>query len=130
MAVTAAITIGIVKFRLMLSVEVLRHASSGPIPVRKSSSMAMGMFTRLKKGGPTVTLFPCTASESTGNNVPHSTVKHEASSSRLLNRKLDSRETRDSSLCSLFRYERFLMNQNVHTTTVSARKPVNQSPMD
>src|SRR5579884_1314229 len=89
------------KFRRKLSSDVLRHASSGPIPVRKTRKIPIGTFTRLKNGGPTVTLLPVTHSDSTGNNVPHSTAKHDTSSTRLLNRKLDSRDTSDSSLCSL-----------------------------
>ena len=91
------------KLRFRLSIDVLRHASSGPTAVSSISSSATGTATRLKKGGPTVTLWPCTHSERMGKNVPQSTVKQRISSRRLLNRKLDSRETSDSSLCSLFR---------------------------
>src|SRR2546425_9587224 len=96
------------KLRFRLSTEVLRQESSGPTAVSNKSSNATGTFTRLKNGGPTVTFVPCTHSESTGNRVPHSTVKQATNRSRLLNRKLDSRETSDSSLCSLRRCERFL----------------------
>src|SRR5437879_604419 len=104
---------GMEKLRLRLSSEVLRQARSGPTAVSNSSSNATGIFTRLKNGGPTVTLCPCTHSESTGNNVPHRTVKHATSRRRLLNTKLDSRETNDSSLCSLLRCERFFMKKKV-----------------
>src|SRR5579859_6729415 len=97
---TTVTTVAVKKLRFRLSIEVLRQASSGPTAVRMSSSMAIGMLTLLKKGAPTVILVPVTASERTGKSVPHSTAKHAASSSRLLNRKLDSRETSDSSLCS------------------------------
>src|SRR5437016_4263108 len=55
--VTAAIT-GIVKLRFRLAHDVLRHASNGPTPVSSSRKSAIGMFTRLKNGGPTVTLCP------------------------------------------------------------------------
>src|ERR1700720_3128109 len=95
------------KFRLRLSREVLRQASSGPIAVSNKSSKATGTATRLKNGGPTVTLCPCTNSDKIGNNVPHSMVKQRVSKRRLLNRKLDSRETSASSLCSLLRCDRF-----------------------
>src|SRR5439155_23982162 len=95
------------KLRFRLSTEVLRHASNGPTAVRNKSSNATGTFTRLKNGGPTVTLLPCTHSDRTGNSVPHNTVKQATRRSRLLNRKLDSRETSDSSLCSLRKCERF-----------------------
>ncbi len=84
----------------MLLKEALRQASSGPIPVRKRRKSPIGSATRLKKGAPTVTLLPCTYSEMMGNSVPHRMVKQAASSTRLLKRKLDSRETSDSSLCS------------------------------
>src|ERR1700722_5706999 len=99
---------GHLKLREMLSIEVLRQASSGPSAVSNRSSSATGIFTRLKNGGPTVTLVPCTHSERTGKSVPHRTVKQATSSKRLLNKKLDSRETSDSSLCSLRRCDRFL----------------------
>ena len=57
----------------------------------------MGTFTLLKKGGPTLILLRVNHSESTGKSVPHRTAKQAASSTRLLNRKLDSRETSESS---------------------------------
>src|ERR1700693_2508157 len=97
------------KLRFKLSIEVLRHASSGPTAVRSKSSNATGTLTRLKNGGPTVTLLPCTHSDKTGNSVPHNTVKQATRRSRLLNRKLDSRDTSDSSLCSLRKCDRFLI---------------------
>ena len=46
---------------------------------------------------------PETASEMIGNSVPHSTAKQLASRIRLLNMKLDSRETTLSSCASLFK---------------------------
>src|SRR5215469_2691179 len=91
------------KLRFRLSNEVLPQASRGPTAVNTNNRRATGILTRLKKGGPTVTLWPTTHSESTGKSVPQRTVKQATSSSRLLNRKLDSREINDSSLCSLFR---------------------------
>src|SRR6266568_7298031 len=97
-AVARAPIAGQRKLRLRLSTDVLRQASSGPTAVNSNNSRATGTFTRLKKGGPTVTLVPCTHSESTGKSVPHKTVKQATSRSRLLNKKLDSRETSDSSL--------------------------------
>src|SRR5580704_13715892 len=118
------------KFRFKLSTDVRRQASSGPTAVSRRSSNATGMFTRLKNGGPTVTLVPCTHSESTGNSVPHRTVKHATSRSRLLNRKLDSRETSDSSRFSLRRCSRFLRNQYRQTANVSARKLTNHVPIE
>src|SRR5215469_16235002 len=100
-AVRRASAVGQRKLRRKLSSDVLRHANRGPIPVRNTRKIPIGTFTRLKNGGPTVTLLPVTHSDKTGNNVPHNTAKHDTSSTRLLNRKLDSRDTSDSSLCSL-----------------------------
>ncbi len=85
------------KFRFRLSVEVFRHASNGPTPVKNSSSSPMGIFTLLKNGPPTLMRSPVIHSEKTGNNVPESMAMHETSRIRLLNRKLDSRETIESS---------------------------------
>src|ERR1700686_5551882 len=107
------------KLRLMLSMEVLRHANSGPTAVKSKSSRATGTATRLKNGGPTVTLCPCTNSERIGKNVPHKIVKQTVSRRRLLNRKLDSRETNASSLCSLLGGDRFLTRKYVHTASVN-----------
>ncbi len=118
------------KFRFRLSIDVLRQASSGPSAVSSSSMSATGTFTRLKNGGPTVTLVPCTASLSTGNSVPHNTVKQATSRIRLLNRKLDSRETSDSSLCSLLRCPRLRTKKKTQVATVSAMNPMNQVPID
>src|SRR6266849_9755343 len=118
------------KLRLRLSMEVLRHASNGPTAVSSKSSNATGTLTRLKNGGPTVTLFPWTHSDRTGNSVPHNTVKQATRSRRLLNRKLDSREISDSSLCSLRRCDLFLKKKNANVTRVISRNHINQSPIE
>src|SRR3954462_3254038 len=99
---------GQVKLRLMLSMEVLRQARSGPRAVSRSSKRTTGIATLLKNGGPTVTFVPCTHSERMGKSVPQRTVKQNNTKSRLLKRKLDSREAMDSSLCSLRRCDLFL----------------------
>src|SRR5260370_42371049 len=65
-----------------------------------------------------------------GKNVPHNIVKQTTSKRRLLNRKLDSRETRDSSLCSLLRCDRFWIRQNVQTASVKPMKTRNQVPIE
>src|SRR5215813_12316797 len=108
MPTATAPTVGQRKLRFKLSSEVLRHASSGPTAVSSSSNNVTGTATLLKKGGPTVTLVPCTYSDNSGNHVPQSTVKHASTKSRLLKTKLDSRDTSDSSLCSLFKCDMFL----------------------
>src|SRR5688572_19286810 len=99
----AATPAGMRKFRFRLLVEALRHASKGPTPVRNNRKIAMGTFTRLKKGAPTVILLPLYHSERTGNIVPHRTAKHETSRRRLLNRKLLSLDTTEPIWLSGFR---------------------------
>jgi hypothetical protein len=47
-----------------------RQAMTGPTPMRKSSAIPSGAFTRLKNGGPTVIFTPRTHSEITGNTCP------------------------------------------------------------
>src|ERR1700730_1449857 len=94
---------GQAKLRRSESNDVLRHASNGPTPVSKSRNKAMGTCTLLKNGGPTLILLPTTHSESTGKSVPHRTAKQAARRMRLLNKKLDSRETSESSALSLRR---------------------------
>ena len=90
--------------RRKLSTELLRQAISGPTPVRNIRNKPIGILMRLKNGASTLIFSPVTASEITGNSVPHSTAKQLASRIRLLNRKLDSRETTLSRFASLFRY--------------------------
>jgi hypothetical protein len=70
---------------------------SGPTPIRKMRARKIGMFTRLKKGAPTLTFWPFTASESSGNTVPKNTVKAAAIRKRLFSRNADSREKIESS---------------------------------
>src|SRR6266566_6951529 len=89
------------KFRRKLSSDVLRQASSGPTPVRNKSINPMGIFTLLKKGAPTLIFEPSTHSDRTGKSVPESTATQATSRIRLLNKKLDSRETMESSWFSL-----------------------------
>src|SRR5271166_2631651 len=125
-AVSSASVVGMTKLRRTRSSDVWRHASSGPTPVSSTRNNPMGTFTRLKNGGPTVTFDPVTHSESTGNSVPHSTAKHATNSTRLLNRKLDSRETSDSSLFSLFNSPRLSTKKYAQVAKVSARKMRNQ----
>ena len=84
---------GQAKFLFRLSTEVFRQASSGPTPVRKSRNKPMGILTLLKNGAPTLILDPATHSERTGKSVPERTATQATSRIKLLNRKLDSRET-------------------------------------
>src|SRR5215831_7501511 len=97
---------GLRKFRFRLLVDAFRHASSGPTPVRNIRKTAIGTITRLNHGALTVIFSPVTQSDSDGSIVPHNTAKQAASRSRLLNRKLLSRDTNDSIWFSLFKYSR------------------------
>ena len=63
----------------------------------------MGIITLLKKGAPTLMRLLVNHSEKTGKSVPERTAMHATRKRRLLNRKLDSRETMESSMFSLFR---------------------------
>src|SRR5579875_1465814 len=128
-AVSTISTAGHRKFRFRLSSEVCRHASSGPTPVSRTRKIAIGTLTRLKNGGPTVTFDPVTHSDSTGNSVPHSTAKQDTSRTRLLNRKLDSRETSDSSRCSLRSVSRLRTKKYTQVAKASARNQTNHVPM-
>src|SRR5262250_3477380 len=101
-AISPTIT-GQPKLRFRLSLEVLRQASNGPTPVRKRMVRPIGIMTLLKNGAPTLMRLFVNHSENTGNNVPDSTAMHATRNSKLLNRKLDSRDTIESSTFSLFR---------------------------
>src|SRR5438445_456847 len=63
MVAAIEIIAGTAKFRRRLSSEVFRHESNGPSAVSSRSPRKMGMVTRLKNGGPTVTLVPWANSE-------------------------------------------------------------------
>src|SRR5579859_4408920 len=90
-------TVGHRKFLRKLSPDVFRQASSGPTPVRNSNRSPRGMFTLLKKGAPTLMRDPVKHSEKTGKSVPDKIAIQATSRTKLLNRKLDSRETMESS---------------------------------
>src|SRR6476646_6360550 len=89
--------------RFKLSSELRRQAMSGPTPVRNNKNKPIGMLILLKKGASTEIFSTFTASEITGNKVPHNTEKQLATRIRLLNKKLDSRETTLSIRDSVFR---------------------------
>src|SRR3984893_12243873 len=116
--------------RRRLSIELLRQAINGPMPVSSIRPNAMGTLMRLKNGASTLIFSPVTASEITGNSVPHSTAKQLASRIRLLNMKLDSRETTLSRRASLFRYfSRSRMSSTVAPIPI-ARKMTKYLPID
>src|SRR5260370_8008846 len=94
---------GMVKLRLRLANDVLPQASNGPTPVKKTRNNPIGIVTLLKNGGPTLILYPRTASERMGKSAPQRIANGTANNTRLLNKKLDSRETSDSSFLSATR---------------------------
>jgi hypothetical protein len=96
-AATTPASTGLRKLRRRLSAEARRQAMSGPTPMRKRRPRKRGMFTRLKKGAPTLTLVPRRASDRSGKMVPKKTVKLAATRNTLLRRNADSRETIESS---------------------------------
>src|SRR5208282_624306 len=57
-------------------------------------------------------------------------VKQTTSKRRLLNRKLDSRETSDSSLCSDLRCDRFATRKKLQTARVNPMNTRNHEPID
>src|SRR5690349_9452855 len=120
---------GVRNDRLRLSNELRRHAIRGPTPVRSSRNIAMGMFTRLKNGLSTLIFSPMTASVITGNSVPQRIEKQLASRIRLLNMKLDSRESTLSICDSLFRYSRRLRISHTVKLMPIARKPTKYLPI-
>src|SRR5215470_4899332 len=85
------------KLRFRLSLEVLRQASNGPTPVRKRMVRPIGIMTLLKNGAPTLMRLLVNHSEKTGKRVPERTAMHAIRKSKLLNKKLDSRDTIESS---------------------------------
>src|ERR1019366_626317 len=88
------------KLRRRLSTDVFRQENNGPT---HSRNRPMGTISRLYQSASSEIWFPETAAEITGNSVPHNTAKQLASRIRLLNRKLDSRETTLSNCASLLR---------------------------
>ena len=81
------------KFRRRFFALALRQAIKGPTPVSSKRTIAHGMLTRLKMGGPMVTLRPVANSDSIGNVVSSRTVAAMPTKIMLLNRNEDSRET-------------------------------------
>src|SRR5256886_4473867 len=98
--VNAPTVTGTANWRCRFGIDARRQAMSGPIPVSASKARPSGMVTVLNHGARTVYLTPTIASESIGSNVPHSTANAMTRNTKLLNRKLASRLTIDSSRAS------------------------------
>src|SRR5207244_1295973 len=72
--------------------DALRHAASGPIPIRNTSGAISGTNTASKYGGPTEILPRPSASRNSGYNVPSITVPSTAIKRILFASSIDSRE--------------------------------------
>jgi hypothetical protein len=83
----------------------------------------------LKNGGPTVIFTPRTASDSTGKIVPHSVENAIPTSSRLLNRKADSRDSMLSSLWRGRRDSRRQISSAEDPASTKHRKPMKKGPI-
>src|SRR5688500_6743397 len=96
-AVSSPDVTGHMNWYLRLAIEVLRHASSGPMPVSTNSIKPIGTIQRLKNGGPIVMRSPVNASLSVGNIVANRTKNAQNSRIQLLTRNAASRDAHESS---------------------------------
>ena len=128
-AATTPTSTGARKFRRRLSSEARRQAINGPTPMRKMSARKSGTLTWLKNGAPTETFTPRATSERSGKTVPKKTVKVTATSSTLLRRKADSRDTIESSApCAWSASQRHARRPRPVSST-SARKLKKKAPI-
>ena len=100
-----------------------RQASNGPIPVKSTRTIPSGAVYWSNQGVPSDDFSPVTASEISGKNVPQKTTTTSPTRSRLLTRKMDSREASDSIRRSLRRSSRRLTispAEPITTTAISA----------
>ena len=97
-----------------------RQAITGPTPISRISGRPNATTKKLKNGALTVIFSPVTASEMSGNVTPHSTANARPTNSRLLNRKVASRETSDSMRCSLRSRSMRVISSVVASTRMTA----------
>ena len=94
---TTAIAIsGVVNWKRRFDGVALRHAISGPTPVRNSSVSPIGTIHRLKNGADTVMRSWNSASDSVGNIVANSMKNAANSRIQLLARNAPSRDSQES----------------------------------
>jgi hypothetical protein len=103
----------------------LRHASSGPTPVRNSRTKPIGTIHLLKNGAATVSRSPVTASRNVGNMVANRTNSAENSSTQLLTMNAASRDIHESSSLRAFRSGSRQMTSPKLTVRIRIMKPVN-----
>src|SRR3972149_4762675 len=124
-AVTSPSAPGKRKLRLRLASDAFRQARSGQRPITRSRASPMGTLTWLKKGAPTLMFTPRTASEIMGKIVPRKPEKAAPTRIRLLNRKLDSRETSESRSPADFSQgsrRASSVNDKIRITAIKAKK--------
>src|SRR5207245_3091651 len=102
-AVTSAAATGKMNESRRFEIVDFRHASSGPTPVRNSSTKPIGTIHLLKNGAATVRRWPVTASLSVGNIVANRTKSAENSSTQLFTMNAASRDIHESSSLRPFR---------------------------
>src|SRR5205823_2612799 len=105
-----------------------RQASTGPTPASNTSTIASGVVSFWKYGGPTLARLPVNASEITGKNVPQKITSVSATSTTLLSRKNASRDSSESSRALLRRSSRRLRISTTEPTSTAAMKPRNGLP--
>src|SRR5688572_24270834 len=96
-AVTRPVVTGQRNWCLRFDTDVLRHASSGPMPVSSNNIKPIGTIQRLKNGGPIVMRSPVIASLSVGNIVANRTKNAQNNRIQLLTRNAASRDAHESS---------------------------------
>ena len=84
------------KLRRALAAVALRHAITGPIPLSSTSVIASGTVYLSNHGGPSARRVPVSASAMSGQNVPQKTTNAIATRTRLLSRKIASRDSSES----------------------------------
>src|SRR5690554_1063035 len=105
------------------------HGVTGPMPTRSRSRNERGTESRLKKGPLTPTRVPVTASRMIGNIVPIRTTKAKTVRSRLLARKVPSRETMFSTRGAEASRCPRCANRVKEPTRTRTRKPSSVGPM-
>ena len=95
-AATSPASTGLTSSRFAAPRLTRRQANRGPIPVNRTTRIASGVVYRLNHGAASEAFWPVNSSEISGKNVPQKITAARPTSSRLLTRKIASRESRDS----------------------------------
>ncbi len=93
---TRATASGNLKTRFADAQVTRRQASSGPIPVKRTRRIASGVVYLSNQGAASELFWPVKSSEISGKKVPQAITTVIPTSSKLLIRKIDSREINES----------------------------------